>query len=138
ADPHPAPYGGPDIARLRRRDRLLDDRTLADPDGRRGRLSELDPADDPLVLSPEACRRSAQERAGREARGDPPSPSRHIAARRSKSADDRMAALKAQLCSRVSVKRIAGHSSIVVRKSQALRARKTGTPSWSSALAEGF
>ena len=31
---------------------------------------------------------------------------------------------------------MAGHSSIVVRRSQALRARNTGTPSWSSAQAE--
>ena len=44
----------------------------------------------------------------------------------------------AQFCSRVSVKRSFGHSSIVVRKSQALRARNTGTPSWSSALADGL
>jgi transcriptional regulator GlxA family with amidase domain len=40
-----------------------------------------------------------------------------------------------QAWSRVSRKRIAGHSSIVVRRSQALRARNTGTPSWSSANA---
>ena len=35
----------------------------------------------------------------------------------------------AQCCSLVAAKRIAGHSSIVVRRSQALRARNTGTPS---------
>ena len=47
-------------------------------------------------------------------------------------ADDR------QLCSRVAVKRMFGHSLIVVRKSQPLRERNTGTPSWSSALEDGF
>jgi len=60
--------------------------------------------------------------------------SRHIFERRV----SRTPAPTLQLCSRVSLKRIPGHSSIVVRKSQALRARNTGTPSWSSALAEGF
>lgn len=45
-------------------------------------------------------------------------------------------AVPAQCCSRVARKRRAGQSSIVVRKSQALRAMNTGTPSWSSASAE--
>ena len=43
---------------------------------------------------------------------------------------------RAQCCSRVALKRISGHSSVVVRRSQALRARKTGAPSWSSASAD--
>src|SRR5262249_46459415 len=138
ADPHPSPYGGPDIARLRRRDRLPDNRTLANPDGRWGGLSRLNSLDDPLLLPAEAHRLGAEARTGRKAGNRSTASPHHSPYRRNEPIAHRMAALKAQLCSRVSLKRSEGHSSIVVRKSQALRARKTGIPSWSSALADGF
>ena len=58
----PHHLGGPDIARLWRRDRFPDDGALADPDRRRRRLCQLDPADHPRLLSVEAHRRRSQDR----------------------------------------------------------------------------
>src|SRR6516225_6865907 len=93
---HPAPYGNPDTAGLRCSYRFPYDRTVADPNGRRGRVPELDPADDPLLLSPEARRRSAQSGYGRETGCYSDPPPHHIAAWPSKRADERMAALETE------------------------------------------
>src|SRR4029077_4114733 len=93
ADPRPPPHGGPDIAGLWGGDRVPDDRTMADPDGRRGGLSGLDPADHPLLLPPETRSRGAPGGGAREIPRHPAAGSGGIASGRSKRPLNRMAAL---------------------------------------------